>query len=472
MMLTSALSFSHNSSLHRLPSLRFRIAVFSLFIAALLIPSILNAESSNPASLPLVQMDVLEYQGAFIIPSAVYGESSADDVAGQMEYNPVRHSLFFAGKFTQGAVAEFSIPDLVNTTTVSLLNTATVLQDFRRVLHQTTDGNPQSIDRVTGLKLLNGKLIVNGVGFYDAAADNTHTTLVIEDANNIATSTISGYYELQGAAHIAGWISNVPLIWQSNLGGAYLSGNAPNYSINSRYPQGITAFIFDPATLSGAPAGEIPTTTLLDSSLANPLYADFNTYQNANYNILSTNGTSPFTGHTAADIGAVAGNNNLWTESSRVGYGFIVPNSRTYMTIGSSGGHGSGIGYKATPNGLAPFSCPGPCAYDPDDYYNYYWLWDVNDLIAVKDGTMQPYDVRPYAYGVFDAPFQTDIFNGGVARHNAVIGGVYDPASNLLYLTIKGGESTPRYGVTSLVVAYKLTNVSQQLIFEDGLEAN
>ncbi len=468
-MITNAPSLSGNF-MHRF-LLRIRLAVISLLIALLVIPPSVNAEFTDPASLPLVQIDVLEYQGAFIIPSAVYGESSADNVTGQMEYNPVNHSLFFAGKFSEGAVAEFSIPALVNTTTVSLLNTGTVLQNFRIVLNQTADGNPQSIDRVTGLKLFDGKLVVNGVGFYDAAADNTHTTLVIEDANNIATSTISGYYELQGAAHIAGWISTVPLVWQSTLGGAYLSGNAPNYAINSRYPQGITAFIFDPATLSGAPAGEIPTTTLLDSSLANPLYADFDTYQNANYNILSTNGTPPFTGHTAADIGAVAGTNGLWTVNSRVSYGFIVPESRTYMTIGSSGGHVSGIGYKATPNGK-DYNCGGPCAYDADDYYNYYWLWDVNDLVAVKNGNMQPYDVRPYAYGVFDAPFQTDIFNGGIARHNAVIGGVYDPASGLLYLTIKGGESTARYGVNPLVVVYKLTNVSQQLIFRDGLELN
>jgi len=62
-----------------------------------------------------------------------------------------------------------------------------------------------------------------------------------------------------------------------------------------------------------------------------------------------------------------------------------------------------GIGYKPTQSDGNV--CGGPCPYDADDYYNYYWLWDVNDLLAVKNGTLNPHDVRPYDYGVFNAPF-------------------------------------------------------------------
>ncbi|MCF6263566.1 MAG: hypothetical protein L3J24_08295 [Xanthomonadales bacterium] len=180
------------------------ILILSLILLLISPPTV--ALTSDPGSLPLVQIEVLEYQGAFIIPSSLYGESRADGAAGPMEYNPANHSLFFSGNFTHGAVAEFSIPALVNSTDVTALNTGAVLQNFRRVLHQTPDSNPQRIDRVTGLKLFNGKLIVNGVRFYDASADNTHTTLVVENANDLANSAISGYYQLQGAAHIAGWI--------------------------------------------------------------------------------------------------------------------------------------------------------------------------------------------------------------------------------------------------------------------------
>lgn len=207
----------------------------------------------------------------------------------------------------------------------------------------------------------------------------------------------------------------------------------------------------------------------MDTSLANPLYADFIGYNNKNYNILETNGTAPFTGHTATDIGAVPGDNNLWTEESWAGYGFIVPGSRTYLTIGESGGHFSGIGYKARQNGQTTGNCPGPCPYDRDDFYNYYWLWDVNDLLAVKNGSMQAYDVRPYAYGEFNAPFQMNLYTG-LPRHNPIRGGVYDSVSGLLYLTIHGGQSTGQYGVKPLVVAYKINDTD--MVFTNGFENN
>ncbi len=414
------------------------------------------ALNNDPTSLPLIQIEDLEYQGAFNIPGGDYGESRADYAAGQIAYNPINHSLFIAGHKVHGAIAEISIPALVNSTDIPPLNYATFLQDFRRVLNITPDSNPQAIDRITGLKLFNGKLIVNGVEFYDAPADNTHTTFVIDNASDISNSTISGYYELQGAAHIAGWMSPVPGEWQDLLGGTDLSGSAPNYSINGRYPMGPTAYIFDPATLSSSPAGVIPTTTLLDFSLSNPLYADFNNYQNANYNILALRGTTG-SGHTFEDADADVGNNDLWTQQSEVGYGFIVPGSRTYMTLGASGGHESGIGYKATQNNGN--LCGGPCPYDAADYYNYYWLWDVNDLLAVKNGTKQPYEVRPYAYGIFDVPFQTDIYSGGTPEHHPVRGGAYDPVSGRLYLTLYDAGSTTRYARIPLVVVYQLSEL-------------
>ena len=232
---------------------------------------------------------------------------------------------------------------------------------------------------------------------------------------------------------------------------------------------GISAFVFDVNQLTGPPTTVLPSTTLLDYSLATPLYADYINYEIANYNIISTNGTYAFPGHTAADIEAVPGNNNLWTGMSRVGHGFIVPNSRTYLTIGASAGHVSGIGYKARQNGQASGQCPGPCAYDRDDSYNYYWLWDVNDLLAVKNGSMQAYDVRPYAYGVFNAPFQMRVYTGE-PRHNPVKGGAYDPISGLLYLTISGGGSTGQYGLRPVIVAYKINDTD--LIFTNSFENN
>jgi len=408
---------------------------------------------TDPASLPLIPIEALEYQGAFSIPGGEQGESSADYSAGQIAYNPVNQSLFLAGFNLEGAVAEISIPALVNSTDVNALNSATYLQDFYRVLSRTPDSNPQNIDRITGLFLYQNKLIVNGLEYYDAPADNTHTTLVLDDASNMAGSTIEGFYKLQGAAHIAGWMSPVPAQWQGILGGSVIAGNSSKYAIVSRQSVGPSAFVFDPSALSGAPSGVLPTTTLLDFDLTNPLYADYSSYDNARYNLLEVNGSTP-PGHTFEDADAVVGTNDLWTSDSQASYGFIVPGTRTYMTLGASGGHESGIGYKATQSDGNV--CGGPCAYDADDVDNYYWLWDVNDLVEVKNGTKQPYEIRPYSYGVLDMPFQTDLFAGGTPELHPISGGSYDPASGRLYLTLYDAGSTGAYDQVPLVVVYEL----------------
>ena len=322
----------------------------------------LTAQTSN---LPLIEIDALEYEGAFIIPSTTYGESHAGYSNGTIEYNSTNHSLFFAGHNVLGGVAEFAIPSLVNSTSLSDLNTSTNLQPYRTLLNDVP--NPQSINTITGLKHYNGKLIINGLMYYNANANNTHTSLVVDNASDITNSTLSGFYEMEGACHSAGWISDVPTNLQNLLGTNYLSGASSKSPINSRLAQGVSAFAVNPADFIGSTTNIIPTTPFMDYDLIDPLYADYSTYHNANYNIESVD-LPHFSGHTKADIGAVAGTNALWTELSAAAYGFIVPGTRTYLTMGSSGGHNSGIGYKAKQNNGNV--CGGPCAYDVNDYYN------------------------------------------------------------------------------------------------------
>ena len=406
-------------------------------------------------SLPLIQIDDLAYQGAFTIPAGVFGESRADYSTGTIEYNSINESLFLSGFELDGSIAEFSIPTMVNSTDVTDLNSAVILQNFRKVLNQTPD-NPQNIDLISGMRLINNKLVVNAVEFYDASATNTHTTLILENPSSIATTAVNGYYSLDGAAHLAGWISPIPLEWQSSLGGDYISGNSSKYPINSRLAMGISAFAFNSTDLNGPLSVTIPTTTLLDFDLTNPLYSDYSSYENANQNLIEVNGDTP-TGHTFEDADAIVGENDLWTEESQASYGFIVPGSRTYLTIGSSGGHNSGIGYKPTQNNGN--ICGGPCAYDADDYYNYYWLWDVNDLLAVKNGTLQPHEVRPYSYGIFDAPFQIDAYSNTPEFH-PITGGTYDPESGVLYLSIyDGAPINSPYSRTPVIAAYKINEI-------------
>ncbi|MFT6336552.1 MAG: hypothetical protein ACI86M_003576 [Saprospiraceae bacterium] len=414
--------------------------------------------------LPLMQMYHLKYDGAFIIPDDTNDESSANYAAGAIALNSANNSLFLAGHLPQGAIAEFSIPTLVNSTELDELNTSTFLQGFKKFLNLASNGNPQNIDRVSGMEVIDGQLFVNGVEYYDAPANNTHTTLIVEDPTDFVNTTVAGYYSFEGAAHTAGWISKIPSEWEIPLGGKYIAGNSSKYPINGRNPMGVSAFSFDPSNLDGTPDAITPTEKLLDFDLSNPLYADFDSLYNPNYNILELNG-STFPCHTIADANATAGTNDLWTEVSQASYGFVIPNTRTYLTIGYTGGLQSGIGYKAEQdNGNC---CGGPCAYEADDYYNYYWLWDANDLLDVKNGLINSYDVRPYAYGEVNIPFQYDEYSGSPEFH-PVVGGAFDTESGLLYLTIYDGGATGQYSRNPVVAAYKI--IYEELC--DGIDNN
>lgn len=402
------------------------LTALSLIVLIALIPfCFAKAGAADPLSLPLLGIEDFEYQGAFRLPADTYGGSSLNYSEGPIEYNSDNHSLFVVGHSHHQAIAEFAIPDLVKSSDILDLNMAAApLQSFSTVLDSTTNGNPQSINRIGGMTYIgnNGspQLVVNGYEYYDAPGDNSHTTLVVRDSRNISGSEKAGYTRFNGGAgHTSGWISPVPFIWQSLIGSTHITGQSSGIPIISRTSVGPSAFAFNASDLISAPLPDpILTTKLLDFSLDNRLHAD---------------------------LSNSSGKNNLWTHLSRATFGFVVPGTRTYATLGFSGGHASGVCYKCTQdNGNL---CGGYCARAADDYYHYYWLWDIADLLAVKSGSMNSYDVRPYAYGKFPTAFNS----------NELGGGSFDPVSGLLFLSVQRADrSQGEYSNPPIIVVYKL----------------
>ena len=140
--------------------------------------------------------------------------------------------------------------------------------------------------------------------------------------------------------------------------------------------------------------------------------------------------------------------NTIWTHLSRTNYGFIVPGTRSYLTIGNSGGHDSGVCYKCTQDDGN--LCGGYCPPKADDRYQFYWLWDVNDLLAVKEGSLLPHEVLPYDYGKFNTPFQANGMKG-------IGGGSFDPATGNLYLSVQRGDTEQgTYARPPVIVMYNV----------------
>ncbi|MBU3024875.1 T9SS type A sorting domain-containing protein [Zobellia galactanivorans] len=397
------------------------ICFFWVLLAASLFPSY----GQSLEELPLFDISQLTYEGAFRIKASTNGVSDLNYSQGPIAYNYENHSLFIVGHAHQQAVAEYAIPEIVKSESLSELNMVEQpIQVFSPVLSKASEGNPEKIDRVGGLYYVNqggqAKLIVNAYEYYDAPADNTLSTLIVNDANALETSSVSGYYRFEGSppAHSSGWISPIPEDYQEALGGDHITGHSSGIPIISRASVGPSAFAFD-ITDALSTSSTIKTTTLLDFSLTNPLHSDLSNESKTN---------------------------DIWTHLSRATYGFIIPGTRTYLTIGSSGGYESGVCYKCVQdNGNL---CGGYCTPQAKDNYQYYWLWDMNDLIAIKNGTLKPYEAQPYDHGFFNTPFQA---NGP----KKIGGGAFDPSTGNLYLSVQSGDTEQgTYARPPVIVVY------------------
>jgi hypothetical protein len=392
--------------------------------ALLILTAPMPLAAAAPQDLPLLTLDDFVYRGAFRLPDDDFGVSNLNYSEGPIAYDAQAHSLFIVGHAHHQAVAEFAVPALSQATTLAELPMASApSQSFVTLLDRTPDGNPQDLDRIGGMAVFEDqgqrRLLVNAYEYFDAPGDNTLTTLVVEEAKALEGSSVAGFFRFRGGAgHTSGWLSPIPLVWQGLLGGTHITGQSSGIPIISRTSVGPSAFAFSMdqfQTVASIP-DPVPTTTLLDFSLDEPL---------------------------ASDLSNDSLQNTLWTHLSRVVYGFIVPGSRTYVTLGYSGGHSSGVCYKCVQDDGN--LCGGYCAPDPNDYAQYYWLWDVNDLAGVAAGTLQASSIRPYAHGVFQTPFATHELGGGV----------FDPDSGLLYLTInKADTEQGTYSNPPVVVAY------------------
>jgi hypothetical protein len=370
----------------------------------------------------LAQINDFSYLGAFRIASNDFGVSNTNYAIGALAYNPERNSIFIAGHDHHRAIAEFSIPDLVISDDLQALEVVeSPLQEFVYLLESSPNGNPEGLNRITGMLYIDGQLIINVENWYDAGGTNRDTTLIIRTANNLLTSAVNGYFELDGAAQAAGYMAPIPEQLREDFGGAYLTGWSSVYSIISRYSVGPSLFIFDPADMLDMPHGSQGPVATID-------YMNF-AYSGGHY--LAPDALQTQEGTASA----------LWNFLSNAVYGFIIPGTRTFAVFGSSGGVHSGIGYKITQdNGNL---CGGYCAYNADDYYNYYWLFDVQEIIDA----VEPYDIQPYAYGAWSVPFDD---NG--AHH--IIGGTFDDGNGILYLSLSGAGQVGAYDRPPLIVAY------------------
>ncbi len=416
----------------------------------------------TPPSLPLLSIDDMEYLGAFRIKAGTIGDSKPSFSYGHIAFNTEsRNSLFLSGYNLHGAVGEYVIPELVTGNDITALNIGVNKQPFVALLNKVV--NTYKANRIGAMEYINGELLIHTYIYYDANSKNKTTTLIVRDAENLKDSKVDGYFSFSGLAHEVLMISPIPDEYKTALGGDYISGGGSNgnMAINGRASMGPSAWVLKSSDVIGTDktSGDINTTPILDFDI-NHVIADnekgwmkgWNGKTEYNYdgpypNLQGENFKNAYDPEKVLD-------NDMWTAGSDSSYCLIVPGTRTYACFGAQRMHKTGGGYKIATN--AGRLCGGPCAYG-DDTENWYWFFDANDMIAVKNGEKKPYEVKPYARGKFTTPFDLYHSNNIGTRKATILGGTYDKETGTIYLSLPNIDNYQhKYDPPQVIMAFKV----------------
>lgn len=388
------------------------------------------------------------YLGAFRLDggdhgSSPYGVNLSYANVPVIGIGSASNKLLVSGRDTGGTrtirtLAEFTIPATLSTsTTKSSLPIAACTQDFIDVLGPPSDSDTWDEGKVLGgIATINGMVVVNGYSYYDNPPYTQDTTAVLTNAANLSGSTKRGFFKT-GGARVGGWITPIPTAYQAALGGTHIFGQSTGkqHAVLSRFSCGPSAYVYDSGA-SNAITGSAPPSNGATVSLTAIL--DY-----------------PYGSNSLGGDPATSWNNSgtVFNNISSPSIGLIVPGTKTYMVIGYSGGHVSGSQYWDPHPPWSDYKGYGPNT--ESDLYSYYWLYNMDDLLAVKAGTDATYVPQPYEHGQMSIAFDNGPGDNELHIPN---GATFDPSNSRLYIVLDRADNTQ--GVESdiaMIVCYDLS---------------
>lgn len=349
----------------------------------------LGAPAESLDLLPLLAQSALTYTGAFRVPNQDPDGNSLGYSGHALTYNPARHSLYFGGHDWYQLLCEIGVPSAI-----SLSQMASILQNC----HDVTEGRLGQIDegstKLGGTLVYNNRLIVSAYSYYDAdgSQELSHFASGLDLA--VDGDTQGPYPVGDWAGIVSGYMTPIPAEWRSLFGGPALTGNCC-LSIISRTSYGPALSVFDPDNI--AALDPVPATPLL--------------YYPDHHPLAEWDATTPFFNGSTQIVGVD-----------------FPPASRSVLFIGR---HGIGeFCYGSGEECDDPvISSQGTHAYP---YIHQVWAYDALDLLAVKDGRMQPWEVQPYALWHLE-----EMDSQGSAT---ISGATFDPTSGRIFITESFGE--------------------------------
>lgn len=323
-----------------------------------------------------------------------------------LTYNPAGNggagSFYISHRWNSDCMAEITKP--------AVGGTATYIQPFQSVL-----GNLTAIDStscgsgcyVGGHMIQGGVLYVSAFTAYDGDANQAYSlwsrslTLSSTAGRTGPVAAVAGQQGMSNA-----WMDNVPSAHQAALGQAVIGGCC--WSVISRTSLGPALYSFNPASPG--------TGTLMVG------YPD---------------------GHTTLNAWAAPGSHPEANPTTKIGGVTFIDGTDTVLFFGNTG-----TGEYCYGTGCTDPAAPGVQGTHAYPYVYYVWAYDVDDLAQAKAGTINGWDVMPYA--MWELP---SLGNVTYADDWSVIGSAYDAAASRLYVLTSrdtAGEAWPQLHVYSV----------------------
>jgi hypothetical protein len=410
----------------------------------------------------LLQPSDLTYLGAFRLPQGASGNDpngfsySAGFTAGNVYYDSQRGNaptLFISGYLSAGYVsstpslAQVSIPELADPAQVGAagLQTATLFQPFA---DPSGGHNPLSGNGFCSYVAVEALL-----GFCAVAYDSNGSqpaAAFVNGSYDLANSDAAGPYRVGSSYQtlFGSYATLVPPEWQAALGSKVVAGNGPwsVISVNSAGP-GIQAVDANALLARPAAGTTISSTPLADYPIDHQQLGAWNSNlagQMINGIAVPTITVSDPQNRSGLPVG---GGGPTWTipynDSTMRILGAAFPDgTRSVLFFGKKGlgpyCYGQGTNDAALQGTTVP-NTGGEVVYcyDPSDpttkgdhaypYSYFVWAYDVNDYIAVVQGTRDPWMVFPYSGWTFTLFGAGDMFSG-------LGGAAWDATTRRLYL--------------------------------------
>ena len=250
-------------------------------------------------------------------------------------------SLYLGGHVYNESLGRIAIP-------TTLGGTASLIQAPTSIPGDVGSGNTE----LAGALVWNNRLIVTKRIPYDTSGSGTTHAAGALDIGGFGSFRRMG--NLNSAQFANGYMGIIPTEWRSLLGGPAFSGNGV-MSINSLCSNGPSFFVFNPDDVGVTTP--VPSIPLMYYPLSNPL---------ANPNTA----------------------NDLFSRSNQYNGGIVFPGGTRSVLFIHRQGYGS-------PTYKVDDGCGGHSGEGASPYRRQVTAFDANELLAVKNGTKQPHQVRP-----------------------------------------------------------------------------